>query len=510
MTSASLPENRAPFTLAEIIAATGGALEQRGLPTSGALTVDGVSTDTRADLSGRAFVALAGERFDAHTFLGAAIEAGAALLVVARSPAEPVPSHVTVVKVDDTLVALGALARFHRRRWARPLIGVAGSVGKTTTRSAIASLLQAVHPGGVHATLANLNNRVGVPLMLLGLEPRHQVAVIEFGTNQPGEVAMLAAIAEPDVAVLTRIALEHTEFLGDLDAIEVEEGAVFAGLGLDGVAVANADDPRTAGLLQACSAAKKVSYGTSSHATYRLRNREPRGLGTTRLLVERPSHRSREHMSFDAALTGEPGALAMTAAVAVADLIAGAPVRIDAIERAVAEHPPGEPGRLSPIALADGGVVVDDTYNASPASVIAALRTARELADARDARLVAVIGEMRELGAISASEHAKIGMALGEFRLASLIAVSGDAERIAEAAGAQEIENVFVDDSTQALSATLERVRAGDVILVKGSRGVALERVVEGLIGARGRGPTSGSDPDSDSHSGPQSDGAAA
>jgi UDP-N-acetylmuramoyl-tripeptide--D-alanyl-D-alanine ligase len=368
------------------------------------------------------------------------------------------------------------------------VIGVAGSVGKTTTRSAIASLLEAVHPGGVHATLANLNNRIGVPLMLLGLEPHHQVAVIELGTNQPGEVGMLAAIAKPDVALLTLIALEHTEFLGDLDAIEVEEGAVFANLSEAGTAVANADDPRAAGLLQGCHAGKKVSYGASARATYRLRDREPTDAGATRLVIERPVQRAREHMSFDVPLTGEPGALAMVAAVAVADIIAGAPVRKEAIEKAIVEHRPGEPGRLAPVALADGGLLLDDTYNASPASVIAALRAARELADRRDARLVAVLGEMRELGPISPKEHEEIGKALAEFRLASLIAVSGDAARIADAARELEIENVFVNNSTQALQAALERVRAGDVVLVKGSRGVTLETVVQGLTGDRDRG----------------------
>ena len=375
-----------------------------------------------------------------------------------------------------------------RRQVTRQVVGVAGSVGKTTTRSAIASLLEAVHPGGVHATLANLNNRIGVPLMLLGLEPHHQVAVIELGTNQPGEVGMLAAIAEPDVALLTRIALEHTEFLGDLDAIEVEEGAVFAHLSAAGVAVANADDPRAAGLLQGCHAGKKVSYGASARATYRLRDRESNDAAATRLVVERPVQRSRERMSFDVPLAGEPGALAMVAAVAVADVIAGAPVSKEAIQKAIDEHPPGEPGRLAPVALADGGLLLDDTYNASPASVIAALRAARELADRRDARLVAVLGEMRELGPISPKEHKEIGKALAEFRLASLIAVSGDAARIADAAREQEIETVFVNNSTQALQAALERVRPGDVVLVKGSRGVALEEVVQGLTGDRDRG----------------------
>jgi UDP-N-acetylmuramoyl-tripeptide--D-alanyl-D-alanine ligase len=480
--SGLLPANTAPFTLDEIVSATQGEVRQAA---AGAVSVQGISTDTRADLSNKAFVALVGENFDAHAFLDAAIESGASLLIVAKTPPQPVPDSVTVVRVEDTLLALGALARFHRRRWGRSVVGVAGSVGKTTTRSAIASLLEAVHPGGVHATIANLNNRIGVPLMLLGLEPRHQVAVIELGTNQPGEVATLTAIAEPDVAVLTRIVLEHTEYLGDLDAIEAEEGAIFERLAKDGVAVANADDPRTAGLLQACAAGMKLSYGVSAHATYRLRSREPRGLGSTRLSLERPvglAQRAREHMSIDAALVGEPGALALAAAVAVADAIAAAPIAGEALQGALAQHPPGEPGRLFPIALADGGVVVDDTYNASPASVLAALRAARELADERNARLIAVIGEMRELGPISRKEHEDIGKALGEFQLASLIAVSGDAARIAEAADQQEIENVFVDNSTQALAATSERMRPGDVVLIKGSRGVALESVVQGLI----------------------------
>src|SRR5690606_5542807 len=198
-----IPTNLAAFSLSEVARLTGGV--QLG---GAATRVVGVATDTRGDLRGKLFVALRGERFDGHQFIERAVRQGAAAVL-----AEDVPTSVTGVKVASALDALGLLARAHRRRWAGRVIAVAGSAGKTTTRSVSAALLGALLGERLHGSPGNLNNRIGLPMVLLGLEPTHQLALLEVGTNRSGEVAALTATCEPDVCVLTLIDLEHTEGL---------------------------------------------------------------------------------------------------------------------------------------------------------------------------------------------------------------------------------------------------------------------------------------------------------
>src|SRR5690606_18874538 len=211
-----LPENTANFRIDEIAAITGGTLTGAG---SGVVT--GVVTDTRTATLGKLFVALVGDRYDGHDFVHAALRGGARALLVERDIGDaPVP----VVRVGSTLRALGALAREHRTRWGGHLVAVVGSAGKTTTRGAIAAALDAVAPGAAHFAAGNLNNAIGVPLVLFGLGAHHRYAVAEIGTNAPGEVAELARIAQPNTGVLTLVGLEHTAGLGSLDAIEDEEG----------------------------------------------------------------------------------------------------------------------------------------------------------------------------------------------------------------------------------------------------------------------------------------------
>jgi UDP-N-acetylmuramoyl-tripeptide--D-alanyl-D-alanine ligase len=471
--ASGLPENRARFTLAEVAAVTGGVLTPG---TAGERAVLGVQTDSRAALDGKLFVALGGERFDGHAFVRAAAKQGAVAALIERDVED---AGVPAVRVKSTLTALGALAAAHRRRFAGRVVAVAGSAGKTTTRSAVGALLELVAPGAVHQTHGNLNNAIGVPLVLLGLEPEHRFAVVEIGTNAPGEVATLAALAAPDAGVLTLVGIEHSEGLGDLDGIEREEGALFVGLSSGGVAVGNADDPRVERQLESAPLARRVRYGFGQKADVRCIRRSPVGNGRQRVVI---AFGGRE-LALELGLLGEAGVYAALAAVAVTHVLGlelpEAARMSEALSRA------GEPGRLELYQLADGTVVLDDAYNANPASVLASLKAAAEVASERRARLVLVLGEMRELGALSAREHTRVGEAIAPSGAAELVAVGGDARFYVEAARNAGISSVFAADADAALAAVRSRLRAGDVVLVKASRGVRCERVVQGLV-ARG------------------------
>jgi len=471
-----IPANRAPFTAAEVAALTGGSLR-----TGVATQVRGVATDTRAAVEGQLFVALVGERFDGHAFVAEAVRRGAPGVVVSRPV--PVPDRAFVVQVPDTLAALGALAHAHRVRWGGRVVAVGGSAGKTTTRAVISALLEAAIGDQVAYQRGNLNNLVGVPMVLLAAAAPARVAVVEVGTNAIGEIERLARIAAADVAVLTLIDLEHTAGLGGIEAIEREEAAIYAGLGPAGVAVGNVDDGRVRRQLAACGAGRRVGYGTSEEASYRVLGRQPVGARAARLRLQRPTG---DPLEVETALLGLPGALAVAGGLAAAEAALGRPLTAAEGAAGLAGAAAREPGRLVPLELGDGTLVLDDTYNANPGSVTSSIGVARELARDRGARLVLVLGEMRELGALSVPEHRRLGAALHEVAPALVVGVVGAAAELVRAAAAAGVAAEFAADVGAASALLREGVRAGDVVLVKGSRGVGAERLVEGLVGAHG------------------------
>ncbi len=474
--STAIPTNRVELSLEDVAVQTEG----RVLAGPG-VVIRGISTDSRGDLRGKLFVALEGERFDGHDFARRAIDAGAAAVLASR-PVE-LPAGAGIVTVADTLDALGALGLAHRRRWGGMVVAIGGSAGKTTTRATTAAALGSVWPARVHWVAGNLNNRIGVPLVLLSTPSTHRAAVVEVGTNVRGEVAQIAAVVEPDVAVLTLVGLEHTEGIGGIDDIEEEEGDLLRALGSGGVAVANGDDARCRKQLEQSPAGRKVTYGFGEGNDYRVISRRPDPSSiapSSALVIERAGA---DPIEMTTALLGEPGALAVVAALAVTESLVGRPVDASSFGHALAQRNAREPGRLTPVTLSDGTLVLDDSYNSNPASARASISTAREIADARDARLVLVLGEMRELGSISEAEHRRLGEELGRSRAAALVAVGGEARRFVEFRG---VDGIFVDDSQSAAQLVLERVFPGDVVLVKASRGVALERVVHALVQSRG------------------------
>lgn len=474
-----IPQNLAPFTVDELARATGGRVLRSGP------AAQGISTDSRTIAPGAAFVALIGESFDGHRFLDAAAQRGAAAFLVSRDV--PLPATGGVVRVDDGLTALGALARAHRDRWRgaahpegpRRILAVGGSAGKTTTTRTLRTLLAGAGRGEVHATVGNLNNAVGLPMTLLGLEARHRFAVVEIGTNQRGEIASLARIAGPDLAVLTSIGVEHTEGLGSLEEVAAEEGDLLAALPPDGVAVGNGDDPQVVAQLARAGASRRITYGAGERAQIRIAARRPLGVRGSAVRLERAG----EALEIVVPLLGEPGALAAAAAVAAVEAVLGERLSSGQAARAFAGLAPPSDGRLSVIELPDGTVILDDSYNANPLSMRSSLRTAAETAEALGKRLVLALGEMRELGALAAEEHDALGQQVGAMRPAALIAVAGEAVRIARAAEAASVRAWFADDSEAAAAWALDVVERGDLVLVKGSRGIRMERVVAALAG---------------------------
>jgi UDP-N-acetylmuramoyl-tripeptide--D-alanyl-D-alanine ligase len=475
-----IPTNRAEFGAAEVVAATHGALVRAGAPQQ---TARGFTTDSRAVVPASAFVALRGERSDGHDHVGEAIEAGARLLVVERGRAPGgAPDDVAVVEVDDTLVAWGDLARAHLAKWrslrsdAR-VIAITGSAGKTTTKEITAALLRT--EVDVHATAGNLNNRIGVPAVVLGLEPGHRVAVLEMGMSLPGEIAALGAIGVPDVAIVTNVGLAHAGGVGGSVAdVAREKGALFAALGPAGVAVANADDPQVMAQARDRHRGPVVTFGRAEGAAVRLVRRDALGPQGSRVYVLRAG----EEGAFVLPIPGEAAALDFVAALAAADAALGATLRDSHVASALRHLEPAA-GRLRPRRLKGGVCVLDDTYNANPASFRAAFDMLGEL---KAQRRVAVLGEMKELGSAAEAEHEKLGEDVARAGIALLVSCGGLADLTARAAERRGVDIVLAGDAAQASAVAVERVRSGDVVLVKASRSVGAERVVDGLVAARG------------------------
>jgi len=467
------PPNRAIFCLADVEAATGGAIRagEKLLP------LDGVSTDSRQLAAGNLFVALRGESFDGHRFVAAAAAGGAGAAVVERGfvPAEPLPAGFGLVEVEDTLAALGALARVHRRRFPQLKVGaITGSNGKTTTKELAAAVFTAAF-GETLATAGNLNNEIGVPLTLLRLGSGHAAAAVEMGMNHPGEIARLAAIAEPDAGLVTCAQPVHLEGLGSVEAVAKAKGELYHGLPRGGVAVANLADPRTTAEARA-SGRTVLTYGGPEHTEADVR------------LLRIASH-DRRGLAFEVSFRGGPAAFVRIplvglhnaenacAALALGLALGGEPDRM--LEGLVRAR--GFSRRLE-LKSAPGGVtVVDDCYNANPASMLAALRTARALAG--EGRVVALLGDMFELGGLEEAGHREVGAAAAAAKVAGLVAFGSRARWIAEEAKSRGVETICTTEAPdEALAWLRSHLREGDLLIAKASRGTRLERIVDPLV----------------------------
>jgi UDP-N-acetylmuramoyl-tripeptide--D-alanyl-D-alanine ligase len=464
------PSPAAPLTADELVAATGGTLLRRS-----ARPVRGGAVDSRLATPGCLFVALPGERTDGHRFLQAAADAGAAALLVTRPLDEAslaALGDVTVVRVADGLAGLHAVAASWRARFAPLVVGVTGSVAKTSTKDATAAVLAAAMP--TLKSEGNQNNEVGLPLTLLRLGAEHRAAVLEMGMYVGGDIATLAALGRPSIGVVTAVAPVHLERAGSLEAIERTKAELVEALPTDGTAVLNRDDPRVRAF-GARTRAAVVTYGLEAGADVTAVALQTHGAaGTTFDLVARSPRSAR--LRVDIGALGRHSVQNALAAAAVG-LVAG--VADEAIAAGLATPWGRASAHRGVLVDAPGLTILDDTYNASPPAMIAALDVLGTL----PGRRVAVLGEMRELGPLHDEGHLEVGRFAGRVA-AELVVVGAPAAGIA--AGATEAGLAAgrvhqAADREAALAILRAILRPGDVVLVKASRGAALESIVDAL-----------------------------
>lgn len=463
------------WTVQEIARALGVAVPTGLAPVA---RMAGVSIDSRGVGRGQLFVAIRGPRHDGHEFVGASFEAGAEAAVVASDRISGYPAEIRdrLFVVADTLAALQELARAVRRAWGRRIGAVTGSVGKTTTKEILAALLGAKFR--VLKSEGNLNNEYGLPLTLLRLDPEDEAAVVELGMSHRGELRRLTEIAEPEVGVVTRVAPVHLEFFSSIDEIGFAKRELIETLaGPEPVAVLNADDPRVSRFAEVARG-RVLTFGCGAAAQFRAEKIEDFGAAGSEFDFIAPGERARLALALPGRHSVENALAALAAAsvwgVGAAD---AAPVLRDI---KVGEMR----GRL--LAFAAGFALINDSYNSNPVALAAMvdLLAHTQPKDGKYRRRIVAAGEMLELGPGSRKLHREAGLRAGSQRIDCIIGVQGDAAEIANGARQAGIpaSNVhFFADSSAAAAFLANFVQAGDLLLVKGSRGVKMERIVEAL-----------------------------
>lgn len=457
------------LTLAEAAMGSGAMLESpASVPNAGALVACGYAIDSRTVGPGELFFAIRGERFDGHDFVAAAFERGAVAAVVSRARVASLPdaalAHPLLI-AEDPLAAMQSLGTHVRRQWGRRIVAITGSAGKTTTKEAISAALAAKF--NVFRSQGNLNNHIGLPLQLLRLMPEHEIAVVEMGMNHAGEIAALARMAAPDWGVITNIGTAHIEFFAEGQAgIARAKFELIAALPPNGIAFLNCDDAYAAQFGRDFPG-RVVYFGSGPCA-------DPQILSTIEdaggLHVRfRAGERRGE---FTLKLLGAHNASNAIAAIAVA-LEAG--VVLDEAVAAVTALTAGDKrGEVIDIA---GATILNDSYNSNPEALRSMIRTLA--ARPAKGRRILVAGEMLEMGGHGPEFHTACGRAAAEAGLDLVVAVQGNAEHLATAACAGGVSAIFLRDAEAAGQWLAENLRAGDVVLVKGSRGVHLERAIE-------------------------------
>ena len=464
------------WTLTQVAGAL-GATPGAGLDSLARLA--GVSIDSRTIRDGELFVAIHGPRHDGHEFVAAALEQGALAAVVERAQEGRYSREVLgrCFVVEDTLGALQQLARAMRQSWGRRIAGVTGSVGKTTTKEILAALLGARFR--VLKSEGNLNNAYGLPLTLCRLEATDEAAVLEMGMSRRGELRRLAAVARPDVGVVTRVAPAHLEFFSSVDEIALAKRELIEGLnGSSSVAVLNADDARVAAFA-AYAPGRVVTYGLQGLADFRAEAIEDRGAMGSAFDFVSPGGRVRLELPLAGRhmISNALGALAGASVWGVGATEA---------QRVFPElRPAAMRGEL--LRFGDDAAVINDCYNSSPAALVAMVELLAATPNFR--RRILAAGEMLELGSTSAELHREAGrLAVKTGKVDWIIGVQGNALEIVEGAlamGHPRAQTKFFPSSELAANYLSRFVAPGDLLLVKGSRGVKMERIVEALLALR-------------------------
>ncbi|MEJ2655652.1 MAG: UDP-N-acetylmuramoyl-L-alanyl-D-glutamate--2,6-diaminopimelate ligase [Desulfobacterales bacterium] len=461
-----------PWRTAEILEATGGKLFCGSLNRM----FTGVSIDSRKISEENLFIAIQGEKHDGHSFIGGVIEKGIVGIVIDKRKTDMLPvselsnAGIVCITVDDTVKALGDLAAFNRRRTLISVVAVTGSNGKTSTRKMTSAVVS--RRFCTLSTQGNLNNEIGLPLTLLGLKREHRWAVVELGMNRPGEIERLAEICLPDVGVITNIGPAHLEGLGSVDAVMKAKGELLAKIKPDGTAVLNADDPRLM-RLAASSPIKVLLFGMSQRAAIRAESLRQEGEGISLNLVL-PDETTRVYLQTPAMFMVS-NALAAAAVGHLLGLVS------DEIKEGLETFEP-VPGRMNIHKTHNGIHIIDDTYNANPGSMEAAIETLAALKGKNRGFLI--VGDMLELGEHSALMHRKIGFIAAGTNIAGLYVTGSYADDIETGAleGRMDSGNIFKGTREEILEEITQRLGFGDWVLVKGSRGMAMEIIVEGLL----------------------------
>ncbi|MGN0948877.1 UDP-N-acetylmuramoyl-tripeptide--D-alanyl-D-alanine ligase [Megasphaera sp.] len=449
----------ADFTSEEILEATGARL----LKPAASLSFHDVCTDTRAIAKGSLFVAFKGTSFNGHDFVTKALDAGAAGAVVSEVRPEYEQLTAPLFVVASTLKAYQDLARFHRRRFSIPVIAVTGSVGKTSTRNMIATVLSEKYK--VLQTEKNFNNEIGLPKTLLQLTPQHEACVVEMGMRGLGQIAELAAIGEPTVGVVTNVGKSHIELLGSQENIAKAKSELVRALDEKGTAVLNGDDHFVAAMTSLCRG-RSVLYGTGTEMPVR----------AEKIVCDQQGVRFVCHCfgsTFDASLPviGGHNVYNALAAIAVGHLTGLSDAEL---QRGLAAYR-GMPMRQELLHLGPY-TFINDTYNANPASMAEAIRTLDLLTKGRR---IAVLGGMGELGDWAKKEHQAIGRLVAQTGLDALITMGDLAKDIAAAAKAAGMSAVYVTDTHEEAAKQLQEIiRDGDTVLLKGSRSFAMEKIL--------------------------------
>ena len=441
---------------------------QMGISTAGALlncslaetdlVFSGITTDSREVRPGMLFAALAGQTFDGHEYIDKALELGAVAVMVSRKSQASVP----VLQVDDVLAALGVIAKYWRQQCPAKTVGITGSNGKTTVKEMIASILRLSGP--VLATDGNYNNELGLPLTLFRLSPSDDYAVIEMGASNPGDIAYLAEIAQPDVGVITNIGPAHLQGFGDIEGVARAKAELFAALPEKGTAVMNFSEPWV-DLWQGLNTAGKVQFFNGNaesdlkgHITARHDNDE--------VVVSTPEGDFTLQLPL-------PGDHNLTNALSATAACLSLGVSLTDIKRGLETVKPVR-GRLSLVRSNSGWTVIDDTYNANPASLYAALQV---LAD-QNGEPWLVLGDMKELGSDSRKMHAELGDAARSLGVKRLFALGDASTATVDAFGDQAVHFNSRDGLIEALRSEL---KPGIACLVKGSRSMGMEHVVDAI-----------------------------
>jgi len=460
-----------PWTTADILAATNGALVC-GDPRQG---FDGISIDSRRIIPGQLFVAIVGQKHDGHRFIEEALRCGVQGVVVGSAAVRTLPWHrwrqkgIVVAAVDDTARALGDLAAFHRRRHGVPVVAITGSNGKTSTKDMTAAVLGRRPP--ILATMGNLNNEIGVPLTLLRLAGHERWAVIELGMNHAGEIARLTDICAPRVGIITNIGPAHLEALRSVEGVRDAKGELLGRLPSGATAILNADDAWSMQLARQ-TARPVVRFGRSPEVQIGARDVTLRNL-TIRFTLTTPQGDIPIRLPT-------PGAFMVSNALAAAAVGDLAGMSLEEIKAGLEDFRPAS-GRLTIFQTARGVNVIDDSYNANPASMQAAIGTLAALS--AGGRAIWVAGEMRELGPQAAAMHRDVGELAARSGIAKIYATGPHAREIARGARSAGMhDGDIVTGSRQEIADGLSgRTRPGDWILIKGSRAAGMEVIADAL-----------------------------